>query len=683
VGIVVGIFDTTVVIKRNLPEIYSSLIHTLMPIVTVSLIGFFSFALLWPVVSRIAGKVIQNKTQILLLNGMIVLIFWLLILPNNERLLRLHSFSFYVLLQWILVLVIFSSIVFILLRLNLFSLLIQRMGDQPFKWGLTLFCLTFEVFLYFWLKMYHLTQNENPFWDMLYFLLLLLLAGLTVYLIFRIPYDKPFEFISVFLFVLFYIIVSLLFLNSLPSTQKKPLPSTPTESKVIERIIFITIDALRTDYLSCYSDSPVLTPHIDQIAEDAVLFKNAFTTAPWTLPSFATIMTGMPTLVHGATLSNTYLPDTLKTIAEWLYESGYETVGIGDNPFLNEHFRMHQGFSYYNFFPNPAYDSGYSLGAKIIYHKLFRDFFQSEATTTDLTDLSIQAIDKVKDKPLFFWLHYFDPHLPYAPPVQYLPKTIPTPSIGSGFSDLRGIRSGDLQLDQEEREWIQYLYGQEIRYVDDEFGRLIQWLKKEDLYEDALIIISSDHGEEFWDHGGFEHGHTLYNELLRVPLLIKLPSSFRAPVHTIIEENVSMQQILPTILELCQIEILDKEKYNYEPSLSTHWEIPGKVDKSGPPIISTGLLYYDHKISVLMNNFKYIRDLTNQFEELFNLTDDPYEKINIALQGHSYKETLNEILGIERNKALDIRNLIGLMDENQFDLDKATLERLRSLGYIQ
>ena len=168
--------------------------------------------------------------------------------------------------------------------------------------------------------------------------------------------------------------------------------------------------------------------------------------------------------------------------------------------------------------------------------------------TAFLTQLAIRRLNRTKDAPSFLWLHYLDPHLPYAPPAEFVPPGMEGAPV---FANETAVREGKAGVDPDEREWIRALYDAEVRYVDSQIGVLVQALNDMDLYEESLIILMSDHGEEFWDHGGFEHGHTMYRELLSVPLMVKLPHS--TTVGTV-ETLVATEGLTPTILELCDID---------------------------------------------------------------------------------------------------------------------------------
>jgi arylsulfatase A-like enzyme len=213
--------------------------------------------------------------------------------------------------------------------------------------------------------------------------------------------------------------------------------------------------------------------------------------------------------------------------------------------------------------------------------------------------------------------------------------------------------------------------------VDENIGRLVAKLKDLNLYDDTLIIFTADHGEEFWEHGGFEHGHSLYNEVLHVPLIFKLPSSQQ---KSRIEALVSTQRLAPTILDICKI---DSEGYPFPlDSLSFFWSNPS--DSPGTQtIVSSGNFWYDGRICVIFDKSKYILNLVTSKEELYDLSKDPGEEFSLA---NSYPEKIREareILLQYQDEAKKLRIDFRIEDDNKRTYRKEMEEALRSLGYIR
>ncbi len=442
----------------------------------------------------------------------------------------------------------------------------------------------------------------------------------------------------------------------------------------IKRVILITVDTLRADVLSSYGSQNVQTPNIDGLSADGVLFKNAYSSAPWTLPAFSSIMTGLPPGTHLTTKASSKLPDKFNTIAEYMTGAGYYTGAIVRNLFLSPDFNIDQGIvDYYHY---PKFNKYVrSFGTALLLSALNKKL-TDDVSTEDITDIAINWLGEHRDENFFFWVHYFDPHQPYTPPVKYITDNSEPPKrIGLIFDGAGNIRSGHFSPTVRERQWIKELYDAEVRYVDENLGRLFEYLKESGLYEDSLIIFTSDHGEEFWDHGGFEHGHTLYNEVIQVPLIIKMPGASKAG-----EENtrVSTQSLKRTILDTSGIEYESDRLI----SGSLYPMIQGNgTEMNGEPLVITGLLYYEDKESIITGDKKYIRSLISNEEEFYDLANDPDELNGLndearTLEARQMMEQYNE-------KAKSLSSEYGVQSTEEVALSKEKKEELKALDYIQ
>jgi arylsulfatase A-like enzyme len=441
----------------------------------------------------------------------------------------------------------------------------------------------------------------------------------------------------------------------------------------IKHVILIIVDTLRPDFLSCYGSQEVQTPAMDRLADDSILFEKAIAPAPWTLPSIASIMTGVSPFVHLTTTRYARLPNAFQTLAERMRDAGYVTAAIGFNPFLLPVNNASQGFLDYDFYPRKSIRF---FGGRLL-QIAFPNLYRSSATTTDLTKLSCAWIEAHCEENFFLWIHYYDPHLPYAPPLAFLPDDQPPPSLNTAFDDAIEARGGDFVPTLTEREWIKTLYSSEIRYVDANIGQLLDKLKDLDIYRESLIILTSDHGEEFWEHGGFEHGHSLYGEVLSVPLMIKLPQSI---ADGRVRERVTVESITPTILDLCQIDF-DPEKLTAS-SLSPL--LRGAVGTRKPEIIfSTGVLYFEEKESVIFEQMKYIYSQMSGREELYGMTSDPGEEVSLLYSHPEEAKKARELLEKHRRKAESLKTSMGIEEGEQIKLDGEMIQRLKSLGYVR
>jgi arylsulfatase A-like enzyme len=448
--------------------------------------------------------------------------------------------------------------------------------------------------------------------------------------------------------------------------------SRSPEQHSIGKVILIVIDALRTDVISCYGSKSVSTPNIDSLGTDGVLFERAYSSAPWTVPSISSILTGVSPLTHRVLKSKDTIPENCVTLAERMKDAGYLTGAIGDNPHLSKN-GYQQGFGHYDFYPKSG-----GLPLDRILWLLWPERFSLTSSTSRLTQLAQALIERWSNNDFFLWLHYFDPHNPYFPPSEYLPKHKQQIQAKSRIEELKMIQRESLTVSEKDR--YRELYEAEVRYVDDKIGELLDYLKNHGYYEKSLIVLTSDHGEEFWDHGGYYHGRTLHNELIWVPLIIKLPDS---EVTVRLSEAVGNERILPTILELCRIDY-DSTDFSGT-SLSSLWS--GEVtssDEVQKAIFSTGLnpAPGGNCEMVLFDDTKFIRWLSSQREELYDLEKDPEEKENISGQHTHEVERAKELLRKWAESGDQFRRYYGLKEADAVKLDAQTIKQLRSLGYV-
>ncbi|MGD8628434.1 MAG: sulfatase [bacterium] len=400
---------------------------------------------------------------------------------------------------------------------------------------------------------------------------------------------------------------------------------TPTTN-----LVLIGVDTLRPDHLGCYGYGPSTSPNIDRLAENGVLFENVVSPCPWTLPSFASIFTSLYPSQHGASGPRSALRKGFPTLASILLENGYATGAIINAPYLKGKFHMDRGFDFYYMTPPEGRDA--------------------DGTTED----ALRWIDDNSTGTFFMFAHYFDTHIPYAPPAPYdslfdpgyagkvrkpfNPKWLPR-------ARLHGLER-ITKLNQADRDHIEALYDGEVAYTDAAIGDLIDGLEARGLTDNTLIVFLSDHGEEFFEHGGFEHGHSLFGELLRVPLILSLPG--RIPEGRRVAEQVRLVDVLPTLLDLLGFE---PEDHFEGRSLAGLLGSEGRMNErggNGParegarpgggsrPLLphdfaySEALLYGGEQKSLTTYPWKLIYDMQEQQASFFNLEDDPGEQVSLA-----------------------------------------------------
>jgi arylsulfatase A-like enzyme len=454
---------------------------------------------------------------------------------------------------------------------------------------------------------------------------------------------------------------------------ESPVSTTSTSDHKIKHVFLITIDTLRRDALSCYNPGGADTPHIDQLANDAVIYDRAYSPSPWTLPSLASIMTGVSPLVHGAMLKVSRVPRALRTLGEYMRDAGYYTAIVGWSGILSPQYNVVQGFMHEDIYPKTP--SGGTVGEAIA-HRWLRAGSPVEPSTRVLTDVSVDWIEANVAHDSFMWIHYLDPHQPYEPPAEYLPDEDPPERMGNRFMVANVMK---VPLEQTpgvaQRKWVRSLYDAEVRYVDDNVGRFVSTLKELGIYDESLIILTSDHGEEFWEHGRFEHGHSLYNELVGVPLLIK-PPKFAG--HKRYDGVVSNGSIMPTVAALCGIDVPDSS-LSYQ-SISRTFQ-PNAQERREAHAFCTGVMYYQQKEAIIFHDRKYIRSLATGREELYDLEEDPDEQYPIETVSPGDIEDARAALDHYCEQELELRSQLGITTQKVTGTDDI-LRRLRSLGYM-
>jgi arylsulfatase A-like enzyme len=385
--------------------------------------------------------------------------------------------------------------------------------------------------------------------------------------------------------------------------KPEPPPDAPN-------VLLVIIDTLRFDKLGCYGNKLGLTPNIDALAKSGALFEQAISQAPWTLPSIASLYTSSYPERHGAGgyLGQQFTPlnDTVHPIAEILRDRGFDTAGIANVFFLSPTFHMDRGFENYDFI------------------RPFNNLNERRATAT--TDAAIAKLKEKKDRTFFLMVHYVDPHMTYDPPAKFREKfampmdRVPDPNLFGKATDMRDLRTGRRSMASVPVERLERLYNGEIAYTDEQVGRLLAEVKALDLDKNTLVILTADHGEEFNDHGALEHGHSMYEEQLHVPLIMRYTSVIEPRRIGAVVRHID---VAPTILELAG---LDPEPTFVGKSLAALLSKPGK-DR---PVFSQRNLWGPPLAGYRDEGYKVIQRLDDKKYEMYHLTVDPAEKVDLA-----------------------------------------------------
>ncbi len=295
-------------------------------------------------------------------------------------------------------------------------------------------------------------------------------------------------------------------------------------------VVLITVDTLRRDKLSCVSESAPSTPALDALAADGLLFTNAWTVSSWTLPGMGTILTGMTPRALGVT-PRTGLPESAPTLAEAAWRAGWRTAAVAANPYLGYEYGFERGFE--SFDHTLVLEPLAPAGRSVLVREVTRYVLASSAPNDAerLIGRARRWLAAVPDdRPFLLWVHMMDPHLPYRlhaddPDRPQLPDH---PWFADDrFFSLPEIREAEA-IPADVATAVEALYDGEVRHADRWIGALLDDLRASNRYDDTLIVVLSDHGEEFFEHGGFEHGHTLMPEVSGVPLVVKLPGGREA-----------------------------------------------------------------------------------------------------------------------------------------------------------
>lgn len=438
-------------------------------------------------------------------------------------------------------------------------------------------------------------------------------------------------------------------------------------------VVLITVDTLRWDETSPYR-SDARTPHLQGLAEDGVVFERAYSVAPWTIPSVFSLLTGVSPWAHGALFFDDAPPPQLPTVAEYLRDAGYRTAAVVHNGLLADYANggaTVRGFSQHTTYPRVNYPTTLGFRAAAV---AFRRQIELLIGPADVTDRAVEMLRRRDGRSTFLWAHYFAPHAAYEPPAEWRPEGNPVEPYADGFPSLTEIRAGMVPLTPEQRNWARELYRAEVRQTDAEIGRLIDELKAADLYDEALIIFTSDHGEEFWEHGLAYHGQSLYDELIRAPLIVKPP---KTPRPRRVKQTVSTVSLAPTILDVAGVDY-DETDFS-DRSLREFWT--SEIDPEARPAFATGLTYFEQQEAVVLDRIKLIETHGPRGDMLFDLARDPAEEINLRDRRPADLERARAALQQHREHSQRIRDRYGLGALKQ-EMGEDRLELLKSLGYL-
>lgn len=435
-------------------------------------------------------------------------------------------------------------------------------------------------------------------------------------------------------------------------------------------VILVSIDTLRPDHLGCYGYDRAVSPTIDRLAEEGVLFKSVFSSTTWTLPAHMAMLTSLPDLVHGVVSEGFLLDEQRITLAEILKSKGYNTFGVFTGPFLLPRWGFSQGFDKY--IDATLYDKALE-GAEML------NAAERGRTTPGAMEEVKIILETNKNHPFFLFLHLFDVHPDFDPPPPY--DTFFDPDYQGNVSGKDIMNNPLINKDMPIRdlEHLQALYDGEIRFVDEQgIAKLLELLSDNKILDNTLLAITSDHGEEFFEHGVFGHRQNLFDTTLRIPLIFWCPQLFAA--GKTVDQQVRIIDIMPTILDLIGISQSPEGLGKSLVSL---------INGSEKEAIFTPLFAEVQSRSWYLEtlrteNYKFIRDHKQQRKYYYDLKQDQLELAPLTDEMDPSFQSAEEQYLSRRFALVSYKKKLPWGDSNKSpELDTELKERLKSLGYIK
>jgi arylsulfatase A-like enzyme len=481
-------------------------------------------------------------------------------------------------------------------------------------------------------------------------------------------------------------------------------PSFPAETPALRdkpNIVLVILDTVRKDYTGQSSTGEVFTPRLNKLAAEGTVFRNAWANAPWTTPSHASFFTGLLPSAHGCIAVGLHLAKEHATMAEILSENGYETAAFFSNPCLTDSASgVLRGFEYKR--ETSLFDVNKpNLGApgQIIVDPpppLPPKVTQKRGDQGGESSCKLASqwlSQRNRKKPFFLFVNILEAHLPYDPPASYREKHLadlpPDDMVSVGWADKFNARL----VPPESVDWkrVHRLYRGDVSNADSLLGTILDALAAKGVYEDSIIIVASDHGEQLGEHDLLGHQFSVYETLLAVPLIIRAPQRFPAGVRN---EPVMLTDLFATILDLAGVAGAPSPKYSR--SLLTLFDkSPSKAGESllSRPIFSeygAGEIFAEQmqKLNPKLDTKRFktayrtvrVGDMrltlgSEGSVALYNMAKDPAQDKNVAKAKPDIVKADSALLSEAIGK-------LTLSKEERKPMDKETEEKLRSLGYI-
>ncbi|NLF24235.1 MAG: sulfatase-like hydrolase/transferase [Deltaproteobacteria bacterium] len=426
-------------------------------------------------------------------------------------------------------------------------------------------------------------------------------------------------------------------------------------------LLLIVMDTVGSEHIGAYGKTPVgrnVSPQIDRLAAEGVLFKRAYAAAPWTMPSIASILTGQMPWRHGVMRPQNRLADDRVTLAELLKSRGYASAAVTSHMLLEKEYGLVQGF-----------DKHWQVNQGLVHQNITSDLVSDTAIKW------LQELFQEPQRPKFFlMLHYFDPHFNY--------REHPSFGFTQGYTGpFRGI-SKFTKLDRMKRsmtpadkDYIVGTYHEEIAFMDMQIGRVLAELENVGCASETLVIIVGDHGEGFMRHGYMGHTISLYDELIHVPLIFSLPGVIKPAIVT---DLVHQVDIVPTLMDMSRH---PGEDFSWDGvSLKTYLE--GGRDLGLERVLFAELNFRQNlrKNAIIDGDYKLIHNISKNKKKLFDLKNDPEEQQPLRdKQSEIFKALSEKLARWEQQKKAN--NEVKTAPP-RVKIDTEQLDQLKTLGYM-
>ena len=712
-GLLITLVDGLFMLTPNIYVPYSYPFHLLLfNFLFWTAFGSISGILLW-IYSRNSSDFLEKENlywvlffllPFALIYGLLGRIFIPLLHSIHEVNTATHVFDRHLSFVWVLLIITFLAIYFrkygnrkkhptpfFIFETATFVLLFQFCSNL----------LRIETIQMFYFKYQNFFQNikmESLQYMIIVYIVGILIIAVLYFIVFHIIGSLRNEIFTgknylfpVILFVIVAVSLTLFFPDNHEKYSEKDFSPAATgqkkEAGEISQIILIVLDTVRADRMSVYGNSGT-TENLEEFSKDAVVFKNCIASSSWTLPSHASLFTGLYPSEHGShsiidsknrltdKSSGHFTPhralsSEFVTLAELFRDNGYKTGAVVSNrAYLHPGTGLEQGFQIYNSLGNiglvcrttPFQPIFYffcyitNIATKYILPYRPADYINSE---------SLHLLDILAPSPFFLFINYMDAHEPYHPPPPFDGR-----SLGTSFPHAYKFKQYFLHftnmLDKKSlSSYKLYKYDEEITFLDDQLGNLFARLKRQNIYDSSLIIVTSDHGQLFGEHGIYGHKTLLYEGAVRVPLIIKYPYSKTVGFEN---KNIILSDLFFTIISTCELPVPDDiSKKFYRSNLS--------------PVVSEYFNCEIGKHRVLYDGkYKYMNYENKKSSELYNLENFPAEESNLALK---LPEIVNKMDKKLKGWEEKYKPKYTSPTTQNAPISQEVLEGLKAMGYIQ